>query len=65
MNLGIKAGRHRSETSEIICGNSLFEICREINGAVDEFRENSELKKMVAELSLDNRMLKELNSKKW
>jgi putative transposase len=28
-------------------------------------RENSELKKMVAELSLDNRMLKELNSKKW
>ena len=28
-------------------------------------RENSELKKMVAELSLDNRMLKELNEKKW
>lgn len=28
-------------------------------------RENSELKKMVAELSLDNRLLKELNSKKW
>ena len=28
-------------------------------------RENAELKKMVAELSLDNRMLKELNSKKW
>ncbi len=28
-------------------------------------RENGELKKMVAELSLDNRMLKELNSKKW
>ncbi len=28
-------------------------------------RENSELKKMVAELSLDNRMLKELNSGKW
>ncbi len=28
-------------------------------------RENSELKKMVAELSLDNRMLKELNQKKW
>jgi len=28
-------------------------------------RENSELKKMVAELSLDNRMLKEVNSKKW
>ena len=28
-------------------------------------RENSELKKMVAELSLDIRMLKDLNSKKW
>jgi putative transposase len=28
-------------------------------------QENTELKKMVAELSLDNRMLKELNSKKW
>jgi putative transposase len=28
-------------------------------------RENSELKKMVADLSLDNRMLKEINSKKW
>ncbi len=28
-------------------------------------QENSELKKMVAELSLDNRLLKELNSKKW
>ncbi len=28
-------------------------------------RENGELKKMVAELSLDNRMLKDLNSKKW
>lgn len=28
-------------------------------------RENGELKKMVAELSLDNRMLKDRNSKKW
>jgi putative transposase len=28
-------------------------------------RENTELKMMVADLSLDNRMLKELNSKKW
>ncbi len=28
-------------------------------------RDNTELKKMVADLSLDNRMLKELNSKKW
>ena len=27
--------------------------------------ENAQLKKMAAELSLDNRMLKELNSKKW
>ena len=28
-------------------------------------RENSERKTMVAELSLDNRRLKDLNSKKW
>jgi len=28
-------------------------------------RENSELKKMVAELGLDNRMLRDVNSKKW
>ena len=28
-------------------------------------KENTELKKMVAELSLDNRMLKDVNSKKW
>ncbi len=28
-------------------------------------KENTELKKMVAELSLDNRMLKGSNSKKW
>ena len=28
-------------------------------------RENSELKKMVAEQALDIRMLKELNEKKW
>jgi putative transposase len=28
-------------------------------------RENSELKKMVADLSLDVRMLKEINSNKW
>ena len=28
-------------------------------------RENSELKKMVADLSLDNRMLKDVNGKKW
>jgi len=27
--------------------------------------ENSELKKIVADLTLDNRMLKDLNSKKW
>ena len=28
-------------------------------------QENSQLKRMVADLSLDNRMLKDLNSKKW
>ena len=28
-------------------------------------RENSEPKKIVADLTLDNRMLKDLNSKKW
>ena len=28
-------------------------------------RENAELKRMVAELALDNRKIKELNSKKW
>ena len=28
-------------------------------------RENGELKRMVAEQALDNRMLKDLNSKKW
>ena len=28
-------------------------------------KENSELKKMVAELMLDNRILKEVNAKKW
>lgn len=28
-------------------------------------RENNRLKKLVADLSLDNQMLKEINSKKW
>lgn len=28
-------------------------------------RENEELKKLVADLSLDNRMLRDVNSKKW
>jgi putative transposase len=28
-------------------------------------KENSELKKMLAEAMLDNRVLKEINSKKW
>jgi putative transposase len=28
-------------------------------------RENSELKKIVADLTLDNRMLKDVHSKKW
>lgn len=29
------------------------------------YRENDELKKVVAELTLDNRMLRDVNSKKW
>ncbi len=28
-------------------------------------RENTELKQVVAELTLDNRMLKDINAKKW
>ena len=28
-------------------------------------KENSELKKMVAELMLDNRILRKVNAKKW
>ena len=28
-------------------------------------RENSELKKLVADLTLDNRMLRDVNAKKW
>ena len=28
-------------------------------------RQNSELKKIVADLTLDNRMLRDVNSKKW
>ena len=28
-------------------------------------KENDELKKLVAELSLDNRMLKDINGRKW
>jgi len=28
-------------------------------------RENTELKKIVADLTLDNRMLKDVNAKKW
>ena len=28
-------------------------------------RENAELKKLVADLSLDNRMLRDVNSRKW
>jgi len=28
-------------------------------------KENEELKKIVAELTLDNRMLRDVNSKKW
>jgi putative transposase len=28
-------------------------------------KENEELKKVVAELTLDNRMLRDINAKKW
>ncbi len=28
-------------------------------------KENAELKKVVAELTLDNRMLRDVNAKKW
>ena len=28
-------------------------------------RENTDLKRIVADLTLDNRMLKDVNSKKW
>ena len=29
------------------------------------YKENEELKKVVAELTLDNRMLRDVNAKKW
>jgi len=35
---------------------------RQLKGLEDE---NRRLKKLVADLSLDNQMLKEINSKKW
>jgi putative transposase len=37
----------------------------EVRRLKDLERENAELKKVVAELTLDNRMLKDINSKKW
>lgn len=37
----------------------------EVRRLKDLERENAELKKVVAELTLDNRMLKDVNSKKW
>lgn len=37
----------------------------EVRRLKDLERENSELKKMVAEQALDIRMLKDINSKKW
>lgn len=37
----------------------------EVRRLKDLERENAELKKVVAELTLDNRMLKDINAKKW
>lgn len=37
----------------------------EVRRLKDLERENAELKKVVAELTLDNRMLRDVNSKKW
>ena len=37
----------------------------EVRRLKDLERENAELKKIVADLTLDNRMLRDVNSKKW
>ena len=37
----------------------------EVRRLKDLERENGELKKIVADLTLDNRMLKDVNAKKW
>lgn len=37
----------------------------EVRRLKDLERENTELKKIVADLTLDNRMLKDVNAKKW
>ena len=37
----------------------------EVRRLKDLERENAELKKIVADLTLDNRMLKDINAKKW
>lgn len=37
----------------------------EVRRLKDLERENAELKKIVADLTLDNRMLKDITSKKW
>jgi putative transposase len=37
----------------------------EVRRLKDIERENAELKKIVADLTLDNRMLRDVNSKKW
>ena len=38
---------------------------KRLKGLEKESTENTELKKMLAEAMLDNRVLKEINSKKW
>ncbi len=37
----------------------------EVRRLKDLERENAELKKIVADLTLDNRMLRDINAKKW
>lgn len=37
----------------------------EVRRLKDMARENTELKKIVADLTLDNRMLRDVNAKKW
>ncbi len=58
----------RLETGEVIIEYPL--VMRPLIAAVAKRlkgleKENSELKKVVAELTLDNRMLKDVVSKKW
>ena len=55
-------------------GNTAQSVCREHNISEQTYyrwrlkeleKENAELKKMLAESMLENRVLKEVNSKKW